>query len=314
MSTTNLLERSMSSDMDDWPIFSYSQLQSWDRCMELWNYAYARNWFRKSKSIGLNRGTEVHLAMKEWYDMAILRVPKDERKKRMMTYFQGRINEHSDNFDMLKVIEKAMFLTMRYVNEFAPVEDKGHRILKTEYHFTVPFRTMKGRNFILQGYIDLLTEWMDKLWAWDHKTMESNFWTPVQVMMEPQTPLYTAALREQGEKVHGAIINMFNTYDYAKPQEAKTERLFSRERSYRSDREIDTFRQEMFMSVDQLIDNYQHPRRSLRLDCKNCSFQEPCLMRIKGINDLPLLEAEYEQKQKIEVPLTINPERLTVRA
>jgi hypothetical protein len=300
----------MSSDYADWPIFSYSQFQDWDRCEELWNYSYARNWFKKSKGDALNLGTEIHLALKEWYDGAIARVPKDVRKEKMIQYFADRINAHSDNMQMLGLLNKAMRLTMRYVEEFAPVEDKGHRILKTEYHFTVAFSTIRGRNFILQGYIDVLSEYYEKLWAWDHKSMVSNFWTPVQVMMEPQTPLYIAALREQGEKVHGAIINMFNTYDYAKPENATTEKLFSREKAYRSDQEIDTFVADMKLMADRLFDNYKTPLRSKRLDCKNCSFQEPCLLRIKGINDRPLLEEEYEQKSKIEVPLNLQPQRL----
>lgn len=314
METNALIERAMSSDMDDWPIFSYSQFQAWDRCEELWFYSYARNWFKRSKGNALNLGTEIHLAMKEWYDMAIARVPKEPRKEKMYLYFKQRINDHSTNMDMLNVIQKAMRLTMRYVEEFAPVEDKGHRILKTEYHFTVPFQSPKGRNFILQGYIDLLTEYAENLWAWDHKSMESNFWTPTQVMMEPQTPLYIVSLREQMEKVHGVIINMFNTYDYAKPEKALTSKLFSREKSYRTDIELNTFKTDMLRMADRLFDNYQSPLRSKRLDCKNCGFQEPCLLRIKGINDEPLLYEEYEQKEKVEVPLNISPDRLMQRA
>lgn len=314
MDQKSLVDRAYSSDMNDWPVFSYSQFQAWDRCEELWYYSYARNWFKKSKGNALNLGTEIHLALKEWYDMAIARVPKEERKERMLAYFTERTNEHSDNFEMLDVIRKTMFLTMRYVNEFAPVEDKGHRILKTEYHFTVPFKTHKHRNFILQGYIDVLSEYAEKLWAWDHKSMVSNFWTPTMLMMEPQTPLYQAALREQGENVHGAIINMFNTYDYAKPENATTEKLFCREKSYRTDRELTTFVGDMLTMADRLFDNYHTPLRSKRLDCKNCSFQEPCLLRIKGIDDTPLLHEEYEQKTKVEIAVNINPDRLMERA
>lgn len=314
MEPNSLIDRAMSSDMNDWPVFSYSQFQAWDRCEELWFYSYARNWFKKSKGRALNLGTEVHLAMKEWYDMAIARVPKEDRKERMFTYYQQRVNDNSDDMEMLDVIRKSMALSMRYFNEFAPVEDRGHRILKTEYHFTVPFKTHRGRNFILQGYVDVLSEYAEKLWAWDHKTMVSNFWSPTMVMMEPQTPLYCAALREQGEDVHGVIINMFNTYDYAKPENATTEKLFSREKSYRTVTELNTFVTDMLTMADRLFDNYWTPLRSKRLDCKNCGFQEPCLLRIKGIDDEPLLHEEYEQKRKMEIPLNIQPNRLIEHA
>jgi len=310
MSTNNLLDRSMSDNIDDWPIYSYSQMQSWDRCEMLWDYAYARNWYKIRKESYLSLGSEVHAALEFWYSKAIERVPKEDRKQLLMQYFSERVNECSDDFDMLPVVNRAFWLCTRYVNEFAPVEDSGHKILATEHHFTVPFKTGKGRNFILQGYIDLLTEYSDRLWAWDHKTMESNFWTPIQVEMEPQTPLYAAALREQGQKVHGVIINMVNTYDYKHPDKVPTEKLFSREKSYRTDVQLDTIVREMKYIVDDIIDEHQTPRRSLRLDCKNCSFQEPCSLRIRGISDDPLLQSDYEQKDHIEVQLKLKPEGL----
>ena len=312
MSTLDLLDRSTSTDPAVWPIFSYSQLQSWDRCEDLWYYAYARNWQKVRQSPGLSLGSEIHLSFKNWYDMAMEKIPKPDRLKLMMDYFAQKINQaqEDENDAMLITLNRTAWLSMRYFQEFAPVEDKGHKILAAEHHFTVPFKTGKGRHFILQGYIDLLTEYETRLWAWDHKSSEGQFWTPVQVMMEPQTPLYAAALREQGQDVHGVIINMINTYDYKKPENTTTAKLFAREKAYRSSVELDTFVREMKFIVDDILENYETPRRSLRLDCKNCSFQEPCLMRIKGINDEPLLQTEYRQKDHIEVQLKLDPERL----
>jgi hypothetical protein len=304
----------MSSEMKDWPIVSYSQMQSWDRCEVLWDYAYARNWTRNSKATYFNFGTEVHLVFKVWYDLAIARVPKPERFDKIRAYWAERINKYHDNYEMLDIIRRAMAVTDRYFVEFAPLEDKGHQILKTEHHFTVPFQTKKGRNFILQGYIDLLTKRDNRLWAWDHKTMESTFWTPTQVMMEPQTPLYEAALRMQGDNVHGCFINMVNSYDYKDMSKVPKERLFSREPAYRTDIQLNNVVREMKMIVDDIIENSGTPRRSLRLDCKNCSFQKPCLMRLKGIDDEPLLREEYSQKDKYEVELKLDPERLIQHA
>lgn len=310
MSTNNLLDRAMSDNMEDWPIFSYSQMQSWDRCEMLWHYAYARNWYRVRKEQHLNLGSEIHYALKYWYDLAILKVPKPERIREMYEYFARKVNEHAETLDMLPVVNKTMWLCMRYFQEFAPEEDKGHRIIEAEHHFTVPFRTGKGRNFILQGYIDLLTEYGDKLWTWDHKSMESTFWTPEQVQMEPQTPLYAAALREEGYKVHGNIINMFNTYQYKNPEKVALERFFCREKAYRTDVELNSTVQEMKFIVDDIIDEHPTPRRSRRLDCKSCSFREPCYMRIKGIDDEPLLRSEFVQKDKQEVELKLSPKGL----
>jgi hypothetical protein len=311
VTTNNFLERSMSTDMKDWPIFSYSQMQSWDRCEMLWDYSYKRNWYKVRKEEGLNLGTELHKGLQFWYDHAIARTPKEERKELLFGYFDQRMKDHSTNIEMLGIIQFATRLLMRYVNEFSPDEDSGHKILATEHHFTVPFQTGNKRNFILQGYIDLLTSYDGNLWVWDHKSSEGQFWTPAQVEMEPQTPLYAAALREQGQKPHGVIINMIHTYRYAKGVDsAKIEQLFCREKSYRTDRQLNTIVQEMKFLVDDLLEKKDVPRRSMRLDCKSCSFQAPCALRIRGIDDEPLLHSDYVQKDKNEIELKINPERL----
>jgi hypothetical protein len=306
----DLLERSYSTDPNDWPIFSYSQLQSWDRCEVQWNYGYVRKWTKPSEQ--WNFGTEIHLAFKAWYDLAIAKIPKPDRFPLMETYFKERINKvMEENVDFLPVVSRCMWVAMRYFNEYAPVEDKGHRVLAAEHHFTVPFQTGAKRNFILQGYIDLLTSQYGKLWATDHKSSEGQFWTPTECQMDPQTPLYCAALREQGMHVHGIYINMINSYDYKKPGEQAIEKLFRREAVYKSDKELDTAIREMKWMVDDLIEKWDTPRRSLRRDCgKRCTFQEPCLMSMKGIDDEPFLIGDFVKKQPVEVDLKLDPERV----
>jgi hypothetical protein len=306
----NLLERSYSTDVNDWPVLSYSQLQSWDRCELQWHYGYKRKWTKESDH--WNFGTEIHLAFKEWYSLAIDRIPKSDRFPLMEKYFSERVNKvMEENQAFLPVVSRCMWIAMRYFNEFAPIEDKGHKILAAEHHFTVPFQTQNKRNFILQGYIDLLTSKDNMLWAWDHKSSEGQFWTPTEVQMDPQLPTYCAALREQGMRVHGVLINMINSYDYKKPTEQPVDKLFRRETDYKTDRQLDTLVQEMKWTVDDLLEKYELPRRSLRRDCGNrCTFQQPCLMRMKGINDEPFLVSEFKQKETVEVELKLNPERI----
>jgi hypothetical protein len=306
----DLLERSHSSDPADWPVFSYSQLQSWDRCEMQWHYGYVQKWTKDSDH--WNFGTEIHLALGYWYELAVDKVPKEKRFPLMDRYFARRVNLiMEDNIAHLPVVSRCMWIAMRYFGEYAPVEDRGHKILAAEHHFTVPFQTGSKRNFILQGYIDLLTSYEGKLWAWDHKSSEGQFWTPVECMMESQTPLYCAALREQGMNVHGVIINMINSYDYKKPGEQAIEKLFRREKNYRTGKELDSIVQEMKWMVDDLIDKYDMPRRSLRRDCgKRCTFQDPCLMKLKGIDDTPFLISDFKKKDRVDVELKLTPERI----
>lgn len=306
----DLLERSYSTDPLDWPIFSYSQLQSWNRCEKQWWYGYHEKWYKPSDD--WNFGTEIHLVFKYWYTLAAERVPKEKRFPLIEQYFKERVNlVIEENSEFLPVVSRCMWIALRYFGEYASVEDRGHKILAAEHHFTVPFQTSNKRNFILQGYIDLLTSYERRLFVWDHKSSEGKFMTPVECQMEPQTPLYCAALRKQGMNVHSQIINMINSYDYKKPAEQSVEKLFRREQTHRTDKELDTVVQEMKWAVDDLLENYTMPRRDLRIDCgKRCRFQEPCLMNMKGISDKPFLMSEFKKKEPVEVELELDPERI----
>jgi hypothetical protein len=305
----DLLEASMSSDPNDWPIFSYSQTQSWDRCELLWHFQYVEKWTPKAQETFLGLGSEIHQANALWYQMIQAGYKFDDRMKNMETYFRGRVNEYAMKQEFLPVVSRCMTLMMKYFTEWSPQQDLGHKVLAVEHHFTTPFKTGKGRNYILQGYIDLMTLYRNKIFVWDHKSMENKFWTPDEVKMEPQGPLYLASLREQGEKVHGMIINMFNTYDYKKGQSDVT-KLFHRESDYKSDKQLNVIVQEVGFIIDDIIENYTTPRRSMRRDCGKCKFREPCFMMMKGIDPAPFLMSSFKKKDGVDVELKLQPERL----
>lgn len=304
--SNELLDRSLSNDPLSWPILSYSQLQVWDRCEYAWFLGYHEEWVKKEQPAYFNIGGMIHQMMDMYYSN--LRLGQKD-KKFVDDFINMKISEAMEtDHTLLPAISIAARLVYRYIDEFSPKEDKGHRVLSNEYHFTVPFTTGKGRHFILQGYIDLLTELFGKIWCWDHKSSEGQFWTPNEVMMDPQTPLYAVALRELGMKVHGYIINMFNTYDYKKPLEVSVEKLFRREDAYRTDKELNTILQETLFMVDDMLENNETPRRSLRRDCgKRCQFREPCLMGMKGMDPTPFLVTQFKKKDPVEVQVNFDP-------
>lgn len=297
----------MSSDSEDWPILSYSQMQMWDRCEFAWWLGYHEEWVKKEQPAYFNIGSMIHQMCDMYYTNLRL---KNRDMKFVDEYINLKINEAMEtDHSLLPAIAVSARLMHRYINDYAPKEDKGHRVLSNEYHFTVPFKTGKGRNFVLQGYIDLLTEVYGKIWVWDHKSSESNFWTPNEVMMDPQTPLYAVALRELGMRTYGYIINMFNTYDYKKdPASVPVEKLFKRESCYRTDKELNQVLQETLYMVDDMIENNETPRRSLRRDCgKRCQFREPCLMGLKGLDPEPFLINSFKKKDKVDVNVNFEP-------
>lgn len=303
--TNTLLERSLSSDEKDWPILSYSQLQVWDRCEYAWSLGYAEEWTQKSTPTYFNMGGMIHQMLDMYYSN--VRIGQKDTKF-VDDFINMKINEAMEtDHNLLPAVATTQRLIHRYITEFAPKEDKGQRILSNEYHFTVPFTTGNGRHFILQGYVDMITELSGRIWIWDHKSSEGQFWTPNEVMMDPQTPLYAVALREQGMKTHGFVINMLNTYDYKTPATVSVEKLFRRESCYRTDKELNSVLQETLYMVDDMLENNPTPRRSLRRECgKRCQFREPCLMGLKGIDPTPFLVNQFKKKDKIDVHVDLD--------
>jgi hypothetical protein len=302
----SILERSMSSDPSVWPILSFSQLGAWDRCEYAWNLGYVQNWVPIRKSPALSIGSMIHRGFEIYYthapDYALARTE-------IKTFFAELVKEaYANDESQLQSISRAMYCVEMYF-QWAPKEDKGHTILATEHHFVVPFKTGKRRNFYIQGYIDLLTSWNNRLWAWDHKSSEGKFWTPTEVMMDPQLPLYAACLREIDTKVHGYFINMINTYDYKDKSKVTVDKLFRRESAYRTDLELNNILTEIKYMVDDLIENGETPRRSMRRDCSKCQFADPCLMDLKGIDPTPFLMQKFNQKEKYDVDVLATQER-----
>lgn len=304
-----LLERSMSSDPEDWPILSHSQLGQWDRCEFAWHLGYMQNWVQRRKSDALNIGSMIHAAFEIYYTHA----PNyDLARSEIDTMFKELVTlAYANDESQLSPISRAMFCVNQYFG-WAPTVDKGHTILKTEHHFVVPFQTGKRRNFHIQGYIDLLTSFNNRLWAWDHKSSEGKFWTPTEVMMDSQLPLYAACLRETGMSVHGYYINMINTYDYKDKSKVTYDKLFRRESAYRTETELNNIVTEIKFMVDDLIENSETPRRSMRRDCSKCQFADPCLMSLKGIDPEPFLKAKFNQKEKYEVDVTAPQEKFAL--
>lgn len=293
----SLLERSLDSDESVWPEFSHSQANLWDFCEKAWHYSYSLGWTsdpNRSNNEGYLVGSIVHDMMEQVYS------PKNTETSDVV--LQRYVQEFMQIAPGYTVeLNRALGVTIRYFREYAPVEDRGHRILDVERYFRVPMQTPKKRNFWLHGYIDVVSEYDSKfIYTWDHKSSEgiAGFWTPVEARMDSQTTTYCAALREEGIRVERTIINNVNTYFYKNGiASVDPEKLFARQITVRTDREIDSFVREFGLLVDQLLDRQNKVRRSLGKRCGSCAFREPCLMELKGLSSQPVLIHKFVQKE-----------------
>lgn len=295
---------SLQEQNPDLPVLSYSQLQVWDRCEYAWHYNYERNLVRKSVSNSGTLGLRIHSLLETHFSHVAEGAPWDDAIEFVESQLAAMTNDaYSNNLpvEIVQEIGRAGKLVLLFLRGPARGIYNGHVIMDVEKHFEVILETPSGFNFILQGYVDLVTAYQGKIYIEDHKsTANAAFWNPVEIMMDPQLTLYWYALRILGIPVHSIFYNFFNTYEYKKPVD--NDKLFKREPSYRTEVELENFALELLTEVDRLVQAKENPnykyRRSLRRDCKNCAYQQPCLYALKGIDPEPILLSNFIEKSK----------------
>lgn len=281
-------------------ILSPSQIGTWDRCRFKWWLGYDQGWKKIESSYSAALGSMVHNFFAHWYetrDPNVITLVAEQ-------YLASDIADMST--DTLKQLSVAQWVMERYI-EWAETEDKVWEVMEVEHHFIYPITTHKGRRFWLQGYIDAVARDLmtGKLWTWDHKTSQSSkMWTPVECMMDPQLPIYSAALKEfEGLDIFGLMHNLVKVYDYKDRSKVSDEQIFRRDKHYRSASELHTIMEQVRMVADEIYDFRQArptPRRSLDKSCSFCWFQEPCMMSMKGMDINSLMLNDFEKKSSFK--------------
>lgn len=294
-SVGDLDERSRSTNPKDWPIYSYSQGNTWNACEWSWYLSYREGYSTEKKSIGLDVGSRVHEGADIYYG-------NDCDRDAVHTWMKETLSTHGPEFAL--ELKRAFFVLKRYVDGWAPDHDKGFTPVATELHIFAPFKTNTGRNYWLQGYVDLLIQMgLGKFAIWDHKTSDNNFWTLRMFQMDPQTALYCGIMREIGDYIiNTTVLNQLNTYNYKNMDKVDNEKLFDRLEIPRTDVEITNVLRTFGRLVDENIDRHTTPRKSLNKACSGCQFMDACYMELKGFSRKNVLEANFNKReQRIEV-------------
>src|SRR5688500_16058156 len=107
-SVGDLDERSRYTHSADWPLFSYSQAGTWDRCKEKWYLRYRYNWTRKRSSFAMDVGTIAHDALQAYYQ---------SRQEGMDVWMKEYLAENEDT--QLEEISRAFFIVRIYTEKYA---------------------------------------------------------------------------------------------------------------------------------------------------------------------------------------------------
>lgn len=284
-----ILKASLPPEWADVPIFSYSQLLMADRCGFSWYMSYHLKLGTDKKKSALDKGSFGHRMLQSLYDAVVSgKYDGPTWASEQLTSIVMEISEDLKWQDQLSDLAAAMKITERYA--FTDLLS-GHTPVGTEQHFFILVTLPSGFRFVLQGYVDLTTiDQRERVWVWDHK-FTSKMWTPVQLMMDSQLPIYQLLLRGDGIPVHGLAVNQLNSYPYKDMAAQPNDKLFKREWMFRSEIQLQNIWTEftaLAERVGRLMRGDETIYRSLRKDCSMCDFNVPCHDSLSGV---PIQEA-----------------------
>jgi len=283
---------------------SLNQGLVWDRCAYLWKLKYKDKWEKVQRGHRLELGNMGHTMLFDLY-----KTGQDHSSEFANVWLQDFGNLDGEQIQNIATAVRQFKL---YREVFSPEHDKGLRTVTLsngepglEYHFEIELTTPQGRPFILEGYIDRLS-WDERglMWVEDYK-WTSRFWSQIELLMDPQLPLYAGALRLLGLPVHGCMVTQVNTYPYKGDGASKkpVDELIKREKFHVPEIQTDAIIAEYGRIVDEILDDDGTYRRSLRRDCKTCDMQEPCLMGLKGIDSVGFMAMSGAYRPKSPRPV-----------
>lgn len=280
-----------------WPVLSWSQYNNFNTCGFQWYMGYKLG-FATEKGRPLELGSMVHKGLQHLYTAVMNGVSPREWFE---TMFQGTVERWlTEDEKSIQYVADATWLLDRY-STVCEAKDLGHTVYAVEYHFLIPVTTRKGRPFLLQGYIDLITiDSNGRFWAWDHKTGQKA-WTPAEVLFDPQLPLYLVCLRELGLVIDGQVTNWINSYPYKKRDEVTNDKLFKRDPLLRGTAQLVEIARTILTRADDWLDALEGsevPLRNMRRDCRFCSFQDPCQVAMGGTPVEEALSMTHKRKSE----------------
>lgn len=272
---------------------SNSEAITWLTCQRRWYYQHARNLKPKKYGDALNRGIIGHEAMQIYYDAIKVggstEVAESMARSCLMSYYS------QDSI----VVTELLTIFDNYFAMQAP-NDSDWIILGVEQKHEIDLGS--GEPYVLRYDLLVQERSTNKVVIVDHKFVY-DFWTADDLALSPQFPKYKAALRAIGINVDYCLLNQLR-YRPIKPENWSLEKLFQRTGNYPSNAKMRNALQEQMTAARQirqfkLLPLDQQLSQSVpcrnKVNCKNCSFKEPCASEFDGGDTDYLLSEFYEE-------------------
>jgi PD-(D/E)XK nuclease superfamily len=277
------------------PRVSFSQVQTFLRCRLKWRYGYVLGLVPLEPDKAMEMGSYLHGKLDIYYQL----YRQTREPEELWGLMEPLLLEDLDlkggtNGEM---ISRSMKVMWRYIHEFSPQVDAGIELIESEMHFEAPLTTPKGRDFLLEGYVDLLYSHNGQIRVRDHKTTgkAGNFRKKGDTDYDMQQATYIGGLRTVGIPVFRGEVTELITFNYSKYSAEPLDKLMRRTPTYRTDRAIEAAMRWYGRVVDQMIDENEFlPSRES--GCRYCWYRDPCTLLQEGVDDAPVLSVGFRNK------------------
>lgn len=288
-------------NIDDAIVVSGSQADAWLTCERKWMFSYIFQKASATKSRALNLGTVTHDLLEVFFQAIKDGYSKADARQLTMQHLTKLYESDGYAADILTT---AYMLCDRYIDH--DTIHSNSKILEVETDFFLPINSQYWYGLRL----DLLVEatvgrQKGKVLLIDHKTTY-DFWSPNDLLLNPQMPKYVTAVRFSGYPVHEAYLNQIRTrFDSKKIGEKSNDDLFKRSPVGITDERVKTALHHQMVASERILEMSHKPLSLIednclpvqnKMVCRNCPFVEPCIKMEDGYSATGALGNDYVAK------------------
>lgn len=287
--------------LDDAIVVSGSQADSWLTCERKWMFSYVFKKASVAKSRALNLGIVTHDILEVFFQAIKDGFNKEDARQLAMQKLTQLFEEGGQSADVLTT---SYMLVDRYISH--DTIHSNSKILEVETDFFLPINS----NYWYGLRLDLLVEatvgrQKGKVLLIDHKTTY-DFWSPDDLLLDPQMPKYVTAVRFSGYPVHEAYLNQIRTrFDSSKIGEKSNEDLFKRSPVGITDERVASSLHHQMVASERILNMMDKPLPLIedsclptqnKMVCRMCPFKGPCIKMEDGYSATGALGSDYVAK------------------
>lgn len=288
-------------DLDEAKIISISQADSWLTCQRKWLFSYGFKKQSKNISRSLSIGILTHDLLAVFYSAIKEGLSVADAYQETMGRLSTLFLEGSYSVEVFTIVQ---LLVSRYIEQDNLAT--GTKILAVEEDFFLPI----NNDYWYGCRLDLLVEATQgnrkgQVLLIDHKTTY-DFYTDTALKLNPQMPKYVTAVRFSGYPVAEAYLNQIRTRFSANVIGNKANSdLFKRSPVGITQDKVKSALTHQMVTSERIIEAMRKPLDLLEQECipvqnnmicKNCPFQDPCIMMEEGMSAGKALGSNYVAK------------------